>query len=138
MRTLRSRENYVLIDHRDSPGVPEAMEVAIGLKPGSTRGKFECAVATCGHCQTQIMLRPDRSRERGYCRRCDHYICDGCNAVMAETLECNSIERQFEAALKTLEASKLPVHHLGFHAAIAPAQPSGETATVVTSAIILP
>lgn len=34
--------------------------------------------STCTHCQCVVVLNPLRSRERGYCSKCDHYICDEC------------------------------------------------------------
>lgn len=40
----------------------------------------EIPTATCCHCNRTVILRPDRTRERGWCRRCDAYTCDraGC------------------------------------------------------------
>jgi hypothetical protein len=69
----RRHEGYLLIDHSNSPGIP-----------GRT-GKLECSVVTCSHCQRGVMLNPDRSRPRAYCPSCDHYICDQCEAIRAQT-----------------------------------------------------
>lgn len=57
-------EGYLLIDNRCSG-----------------EGMLESATVTCSHCQRIVVLNPDRSRQRGYCRKCDHYICDNpaCN-----------------------------------------------------------
>lgn len=71
MLTKRSQESYLLIDHSSAPGA--------GLVgPGR---KFESATITCSHCQRIVILNPDRTRARGHCRKCDHYICDepACN-----------------------------------------------------------
>src|SRR5690349_11557141 len=40
----------------------------------------EFATETCCHCNRIVILNPLRQRERGYCRKCDAYICDngGC------------------------------------------------------------
>lgn len=48
---------------------------------------FEANTLTCAHCQAVVMLLPTRVRERGWCRKCNAYICDkpGCHA------ECNPI-----------------------------------------------
>jgi hypothetical protein len=54
-------EGYLLIDDRCSGG---------RLR--------ETATATCSHCHVQVVLNPLRQRERGYCRKCDAYICDTC------------------------------------------------------------
>ena len=39
---------------------------------------YESATATCSHCNAQVILRPDRTRAREYCAKCDAYLCDGC------------------------------------------------------------
>lgn len=86
MRTKRSHEGYLIIDHRYSPGVSEEFVRASGLHaPVVGAGEtFEAATVTCSHCQTMVILNPLRARPRNYCSRCDHYICDNpaCN------LEC--------------------------------------------------
>lgn len=53
-------------------------------------------VMTCAHCNRGVMLNPERKRARGWCRRCDNYVCDFavCRA------ECNPIIQGLELALK--------------------------------------
>jgi hypothetical protein len=59
----RSREGELMIDERACLG-----------------GRlFESATVTCAHCIRVVVLNPDRSRSRGYCRKCDHYVCDLCD-----------------------------------------------------------
>lgn len=137
MNSMRAFEGEVLIDHRDSPGIPAHLEVAMGLRPGDTRGKFECAVVTCKHCQRQIMMRPDRSRERGRCRGCNRYICDPCTAQYALDHECRDIERQFADVLERAYQQAAGTVHTGFAAPIASDSGSVETPTQ-TSVIVLP
>lgn len=83
MASKRRHEGYLLIDNRFGPGVSEEFIRASGRDvPIVREGKqYECATVTCSHCHTVVILRPDRSRARGYCRRCDHYVCDNpaCN-----------------------------------------------------------
>lgn len=90
----RSLEGYLLIDHRAGDGMP-------GLRAGSV---FESATITCSHCQTQVVLNPDRSRARAYCPKCDHYICDGCEAIRVQTGVCRTwkqiMDDHVEAVLK--------------------------------------
>lgn len=81
--SLRSHEGELLLDHRDSPGIPDAIVVAHGLPAGAGRGVFETATYTCSHCTGVVVMHPNRSRPREYCRGCDHYICDGCGAIKA-------------------------------------------------------
>jgi hypothetical protein len=72
----RSHEGYLLIDNRTAGGV-----------------LLESATITCSHCQCVVVLNPDRSRSRGYCPKCDHYVCDGCEAVRGASGECRPFER---------------------------------------------
>jgi hypothetical protein len=80
MSSLRRHEGYLLIDLRNSPGVPTTMiraAAAAGHAPaGSGQGLFESATVTCAHCHAVVVLNPDRQRPRHYCARCDHYVCD--------------------------------------------------------------
>ena len=81
MFTQRSREGYLLIDHSDSPGV--TAEFVRGLAPVVGAGQvFESPIITCVHCNGSWILNPDRSRPRGFCRKCNAYVCDNpwCNS----------------------------------------------------------
>jgi NAD-dependent SIR2 family protein deacetylase len=80
MHSKRSLEGYLIIDDRLSGG---------GLK--------EMATLTCSHCHRQIAVHPLRTRERNYCRKCDHYICDDC-ALVAKLNggECNPLTAVFD------------------------------------------
>jgi hypothetical protein len=85
------REGWLLIDHSNSPGVPEELVRASGkdapvVGPGQ---KFESAFNVCCHCGVTVILNPDRSRARGYCRSCDDYVCDDpvCNSVCTPRLK---------------------------------------------------
>src|SRR5215471_638169 len=78
MSSKRRHEGYVIIDHRAGPGVPGEMARFVGLPEKELRGGqvFESATITCSHCCAVVILNPDRQRPRGYCRKCDHYVCD--------------------------------------------------------------
>lgn len=81
----RSLEGYLLVDHRAGEGVGSS------LRGGSV---FEAATLTCSHCQQQIILNPERTRERAYCPKCDHYVCDGCEAIrVARGGECRTFKQ---------------------------------------------
>lgn len=71
-----------MIDHRASPGLPEDIARATGLDPAlAGEGKLlEHATLTCSHCKAAVIKNPLRTRERAYCAKCDHYICDFCAA----------------------------------------------------------
>ena len=76
----RELEGYLEIDHRNSPGISieEARLAGAGTIPVGAGQRFQSPTIKCSHCPRQIVLRPDRSRARNYCQRCDHYICDDC------------------------------------------------------------
>lgn len=82
MRTQRSKEGWLLLDNRHAPG------------PGDVRF-LEAATITCSHC-SQVMIRnPERTRERAWCRSCDHYICDPCSVAM-QTGVCVPMAKRLE------------------------------------------
>lgn len=60
----RSHEGWLMIDDRASGGK-----------------LVEQACFTCAHCQRVTPLDPLRQRPRGYCAKCDRYLCDSpaCN-----------------------------------------------------------
>jgi len=97
MKSKRSLEGYLQIDHRESPGVPNEMTAAINAQLPPARAfpfvgphvNFESTVVTCSHCHAIIILNPDRSRERHYCAKCDHYVCDRPSCVM----ECRPLNQ---------------------------------------------
>lgn len=77
-----------MIDHRNSPGVSEELSRTVGLPPIAARGMFEAPTITCSHCQVIVVVNPLRSRERAYCVKCNHYICDKCGVIYGQTREC--------------------------------------------------
>lgn len=80
MRSLASLEGVLLIDNRCNDGVPDEIVVAQGLPVGSGRGVFEEACYTCSHCEAQVLKNRNRTRPRGFCKGCNHVICDACDA----------------------------------------------------------
>ena len=86
----RSHEGLLIMDHRDTPGTPDKVMQSQGLPAGSGKGLLEVPTYTCSHCPAVVVVNPLRNRARAYCRKCDHYICDRCGAVMAQTKECKT------------------------------------------------
>lgn len=66
MKTKRSREGYLLIDHSNGPGTL--------LVPGGKKGEWP--TIRCCHCHRTYAVNPLRERARGWCSRCDDYVCD--------------------------------------------------------------
>jgi len=98
-RSLKDHSSYLVIDHKDSPGiniedVPERLrDSTLVVKSGEV---LERDIQFCAHCGSQVILNPLRERPRNYCSKCDHYICDNpiCNKEcipLARILDRNAI-----------------------------------------------
>ena len=101
--SLRENEGYVLIDHRESPGLtPEELAQAGSnpLMPVGRGRKFEAPTFTCHHCDRIVILNPLRNRDRGYCQKCHHQLCDNCETKKAVDGKCNSRERRIDEFLE--------------------------------------
>lgn len=103
MSSLRSHEGYFLLDHRESPGMPDEVAVNIGLWPGAGRGVTEAPSYTCKHCQRIIIMNPKRNRERVFCRGCNHLICDDCGAERARTMRCRTFDQYVDELLSKVQ-----------------------------------
>jgi hypothetical protein len=82
---MRRRDGgYLLVDHSASPGLPDDVARAAGYDPALTReGKvFETKTLTCSHCRCTVVPNPLRTRERAFCFKCMHYVCDLCGYRM--------------------------------------------------------
>lgn len=68
------------------------------IRDGELAGIREVHVdtLTCAHCNRVVMLNPERKRARGFCYRCDNYVCDFpiCRS------ECNPIIQSVELLWK--------------------------------------
>ena len=87
MSSLKRHEGYLLIDNRGLPAIPQHPDKR--FDPIGRNQLYECATITCAHCNTVVILRPDRSRPRNYCRKCDKYICDN----PACSVDCFSFDK---------------------------------------------
>lgn len=96
MKSKRSHEGYLMVDNRNSPGLPDAVTIAAGRPLTAANGLFEAPTYTCSHCQYVVVMNPNRQRERAYCSKCDHYLCDGCGAVKALNGVCLTMEEVFD------------------------------------------
>ena len=86
IKSLKRHEGWLLLDHSASPGIPPDIARKIGLDPklvGEGR-RLEAATITCKHCGGAYIKNLKRTRPRGYCRLCDHYICDGCEYLTSQ------------------------------------------------------
>src|SRR5690242_5306951 len=91
MKSQRSKECYLLIDHRSTIG-PDGM-------PGALQ---EIPLYVCSHCQAQVVVNPLRTRDRAYCPKCDHVICDKCEAArVASGGNCRTFNQLIEEIQET-------------------------------------
>ena len=98
-KSLVHGAGYLEIDHRDSPGLtPQDVAHVPGAVVVGKGEQFKADVLTCSHCQRGIVLNPARVRPRGYCPKCHHYVCDGCEAVRVKTGACVPMAQQQEEA----------------------------------------
>lgn len=106
MSSKFAKEGYLMLDHRDSPGLPDVVEHVAGLPAGAGRGLFEAPTFTCTHCCRVVVQNPNRRRDRAWCAHCDRYICDPCGAILAATGVCRTFaqicDEVQEAAAKGL------------------------------------
>jgi hypothetical protein len=97
MKNKRDLEGYVEVDHRHSPGISAEQAASVGSKLVVPAGTvFKSATITCSHCQRVVVLNPNRSRGRGYCRNCDHAICDRCALLMKLGHPCKPFAKLIE------------------------------------------
>ena len=98
MASKKRHEGYLLIDNRGSPGVSEEFVRASGKDAVAVPegAMYEGAIITCNHCQAGVVLNPERKRVRNYCPKCDHYICDNCEAIRAVAFECLPMRNKFD------------------------------------------
>ncbi len=106
VKSLKRHEGWLLIDHSASPGIPADIARRIGLPPELVaEGKvLESATLSCKHCGGVWRKNPRRVRAREYCKKCDHYICDGC---AREAAQPNYIHRCKEQRLDAALAQSL-------------------------------
>jgi hypothetical protein len=102
IKSLRSHEGYLMLDHTNNQGIPDELVVASGLPLGAGKGLFEAPTFTCHHCQTIVIINPNRTRERAYCRGCDHLLCDACGAERARTGKCRPFNQVIDEYLTSI------------------------------------
>lgn len=81
-----NRDGYLLIDNRCAG-----------------QGVREMRTYTCNHCNRIVVMHPERTRDRGYCRACDSYICDACVTTRAQTGACRTMAQTIDDALTQAE-----------------------------------
>jgi hypothetical protein len=104
-KVLSHGSGYLVIDHKDSPGLSHADAAkspgAIAA-PGGQVTEFD--VMQCSHCQRGVALNPGRVRARAVCLKCHHYICDQCESIrVASGGQCVPFKAVMETAADIAE-----------------------------------
>lgn len=96
MKSKRANEAYLLIDHRNSPGISHEFMRANRLAGPAVGGGqvFESAMAICHACGNDIVLNPNRSREREWCMQHDAYLCDMCGLRRKLSGHCVPLQKK--------------------------------------------
>lgn len=103
MSSLKKNEGYLMIDNRMSEGISREAALAAGLPVEAATGLYESATYTCNHCNGVVVMNPNRTRERAYCRGCDHRLCDACGVIRAATMQCRPIQKIIDEVLTEAE-----------------------------------
>ncbi len=95
MFSKRELEGYLLLDHRNSPGItPEQAAMAGRDTIPVGRGRMaELPAVNCSHCERLVVMNPGRQRDRAYCPKCDRYVCDFCEAERVKTGICKPFKQ---------------------------------------------
>lgn len=104
----RSLQGEILIDNRESPGVPlemvRAFEAAKGQSVMHTPGGtfWEEGTLTCCHCARTYHINRQRTRPREYCAKCDAYVCDDpicqtCRPMAAVFAQAAALQTKLDA-----------------------------------------
>lgn len=100
IKSLRSHEGYLMLDHTQTAGISDDIIVQAGLPIGAGTGLFEAPTFTCHHCQTIVIINPKRSNGLAYyCRGCDHLLCDACGAEKTRTGKCRPFNQVIDEFL---------------------------------------
>ena len=100
MPSKLSRQGELLIDHRNSPGISPEWAAARGLPqdtPIVGGGKtYETGLLSCSHCGADVIMNPQRTRDREWCMGCDRYICDSCGYLKKLGKRCMTLQQKLE------------------------------------------
>lgn len=96
MSRIGTHTGWLVIDHRNSPGIPDDLApqvAAAGGVPVPGGVEVELDTWTCAHCGQVVLKNPDRTRPREVCRKCMKVVCDN------HSLWCEPFEKLVDALL---------------------------------------
>lgn len=89
---------------RQADGYFEHLEQYEGPDTPFKPGTFKADTMTCAHCMTVVLLQPLRQRERGWCWKGDHYLCDNCWTLYGRIGECFTEARTIDLIMANPES----------------------------------
>lgn len=98
----RELEGYLEINGGAGITPEEAAKGPPGTMPIRPGQRIQLATLKCSHCPKQVVLRPERERERGSCFQCDHYICDECAIAYKISGICRNWKRRADEFLNAI------------------------------------
>lgn len=105
MKRIQDLEGELLLDHRNSPGIPVEMLRQAGLPEEAGRGLYRCPTYTCAHCQrgVPVVVKAFGFRETRYvCGGCRKVLCPECAQRKALTGLCEPFELKIEQYLSQI------------------------------------
>lgn len=102
---LSDHSGYLIIDHRDSPGInPEDVPERLrNITPIVGKNQvYETDVQHCTHCQRAVVLFKVSvgKYEPDICHYCHHYICRSCAKQLRITGQCVPFKAIFDRTIK--------------------------------------
>lgn len=110
MFSKREMEGYLLIDHSAGEGISPEQAALAGRNtlPVGRGMKLETATINCSHCERLVVLNPDRTRSRGYCPKCDRYVCDQCEAERVRSGVCRPFKQVIDEFVDAAAKNRPP------------------------------
>ena len=102
----RELEGYLEIYGGAGITPEEAAKGPPGTMPIRPDAKLQLATLKCKHCERQVVLNPDRTRDRGHCYKGDHFLCDECAIDYKITGKCWDVRYGIDEFMNKLAKGK--------------------------------
>ncbi len=101
MKTLTSGGGYLIIDHKESPGLtPEDVAKSPGAIAVGAGQFFETDTKICSHCSRQVIIEiRTKGAQPAVCPKCHAFICKRCDKLRMKTHECIPMLKRIEEAV---------------------------------------
>lgn len=76
--------------------------------PSEGGKRTQLVTKKCSHCPVTVIIRPERTRARGYCPKCDGFVCDACELRRVITGVCRPWRQQLDEWRDAVAKGKIP------------------------------